>query len=130
MTLLGVEGVFSTARIQESTLPKEFHRYELSAGRGSRFGTVQKKRVMRHTGDFISRDALPLGGGGKKTLTDEDWVLDCGRKFDFESFWDYKLSINKQIANATYKRDLAMGKTPGSRETLKSETLNQNDLIL
>lgn len=130
MTLLGVEGVFSTARIQESTLPKEFHRYELSAGRGCRFGTVQKKRVMRHAGDFISRDALPLGDSGKITLTEADWILDCGRKFDFESFWDYKLSINKQIANATYKRDLAMGKTPGSREAFKSETLDQNDLIL
>ena len=130
MTLLGVEGVFSTVRIQESTLPKEFHRYELSAGKGSRFGTVQKKRVMRHAGDFISREALPLDDNGKKTLTDEDWLLDTGRKFDFESFWTYKLSINKQISNATYKRDLAMGKTPDSREALKSETLDQNDLIL
>ena len=126
MTLLGVDGVFSSVRIQKNTLPDGFYHYELAAGKDSRFGIVQQKRAFRHAGDFISKEPLPLGDSGKRTLTAEDWLLDTGRKFDFESFWEHKLSINKQISNAQYKRDLAMGKTPQGREPMTMETLEQS----
>jgi len=126
MTLLGVDGVFSSVRIQNNTLPEGFYHYELTAGKDSRFGAVQEKRVFRHAGDFISKEPLPLGAGNKRALTEEDWLLDVGRKFEFESFWEHKLSINKQISNAQYKRDLAMGKTPQGRDPMTMETLEQS----
>lgn len=126
MTLLGIDGVFISIRIQKNTLPDGFYHYELSAGKDTRFVAVQQKRALRHAGDFISKDPLPLGATNKKDLTEDDWLLDTGRKFDFESFWEHKLSINKQISNAQYKRDLAMGKTPQGRDPMTMETLEQS----
>lgn len=130
MTLLGIDGVFSPVRIQANTLPEGFYRYELSSGKGIRFGSVQEKRAFRHAGDFISRDPLPLDEESKKKLTAGDWTLNTDRKFDFESFWAHKRSIDLQISNATYKRDLAMGKTPSGRDVYHSEILDQENTIL
>ena len=94
MTLLGVDGVYIPIRIQANTLPEGFHRYELSAGKEIRFSSVQENRAFKHAGDFISRDPLPLSGESKKLLSAGDWILHTDRTFDFESFWEHKLSIN------------------------------------
>ena len=62
MTVLGADGVFSPNRIQKSTLPEEFFRYELSSGKDQRFGAITTGRASRYAGDFISKTPLKIFG--------------------------------------------------------------------
>ncbi len=130
MTLFGTEGVYSKSRIQASSLPDGFYRYELSSDKHQRFALVQSGHSTRHAGDFISKTPLDLGDQERCSLSDQDWTISSDRKFNFESFWGHKLSIDRQISNAVYKRDLAMGKTPGGHEARLSETVKQEHTIV
>lgn len=130
MTLMGIEGIYSAYRIQADSLPEGFFRYELTSGKDSRFAFVHTGRTSRHAGDFISKTPLDLQEKDRYPLSADDWRIDEGCTFDFEAFWGHKLSINKQISNAEYKRDMAMGKTPGGRDVHLSETITQESMIL
>ena len=62
MKLMGIEGVYSAARIQADSLPEGFFRYELASGKDSRFAFIHTGRSSRHAGDFISKTPLDLKG--------------------------------------------------------------------
>ena len=130
MTVLGADGVFSPNRIQKSTLPEEFFRYELSSGKDQRFGAITAGRASRYAGDFISKTSLDLDGKETKALNIHDWCMHSEKPFDFESFWGYMLSIDKKISDANHKRDLAMGKDPNARDTQDITPVTQEASII
>ena len=117
MTVWQIDGVFSPNRIQKSSLPEGFYRYELSSGRGERFDAITAGRARRYAGDFICKTPLDLPEREAKPLHAEDWHMQDDRMFDFESFWGYKLSFDKLISNADFKRNMAMGINPNARDT-------------
>ena len=122
MTVLQTHGVYSPNRIQADTLPEGFHRYELCRSHSTRFAAVQKSRAVHYAGDYITADNLVLDEAGKCPLSEDDWVLQQEPPFDFESFWGYKLSFEKTVANAEQKRDLQMGKVPKTRSIQQEQT--------
>lgn len=130
MTLLGSDGVYSPNRIQAETLPEGFFRYELSAGKDKRFSYVRASARTNYAGDFLTKKPIELGPSGKVKLHESDWSLDSKRKFEFEAFWGHKLSIDKQISNAVYKRDLAMGKGPDGREAQQANSVDRANYVL
>ena len=123
---MGIKGVYSASRIEADSLPEGFYRYELASDTECRFAAVHTDRCSRHAGDFISKTPLDLEGKDSYRLSDDDWSIDEGCCFDFEDFWGHKLSIDKQISDAAYKRDAAIGKAPGPRDAHLSETITQD----
>lgn len=121
MTVFQTDGVYSPNRIHASTLPEGFYRYELCRGQNTRFAAIQEKRSSRHAGDFITKEKLSLSKDGRSILGEGDWVLHTDRPFDFERFWDCKVSFEKLVSDAERKHDLLMGKDPNAREIHHAE---------
>ena len=130
MTVLGADGVFSPNRIQRSSLPDGFYHYELSSGKDRRFGAISTGRTALYAGDFISKTPLDISEKEVKPLTDQDWSMHSDKPYDFEDFWGYKLSIDKQISNANHKRDIAMGKDPNARDAQEIIPVTQEPTMM
>lgn len=105
---LGVEGAFTSQRIERDTLPEGFYKYSFREGETEMLGAVSDEVIADHAGDFITKKPLDLGPEGTKDLGAGDWRW-SQRNFDFEAFFGQKLSIDCQIANADAKRLAQMG---------------------
>lgn len=121
MEVLGVEGVFTSIRIQRDSLPEGFHKYSLREGEGAFICQVAPEVLVNHAGDFITKTPLDLGSEKTRVLTEEDWSF-TDKLFDFEAFFGRKRSVDCQIADATAKRD-AQFNSPKSKSHSKSNPL-------
>lgn len=119
--VLGNEGVFTPLRIERESLPEGFHKYSLREGEEALISQVASEVLVNHAGDFITKEPLELGADGAKSLCEEDWGF-TGEPFQFEAYFDHKLSIDCQIAEAEAKREAQMN-GPKSQAQVKSNPL-------
>ena len=126
MEMLGVEGAFTSLRIDPETLPEGFYKYSLRQGEVGTFGQVSSGILIDHAGDFITKKPLDLGYEGFRDVTDEDWAW-SHKDFEFEAFFGVHRSLDCQIRDADAKREAQAeerGRSKGrdSRETQKGQS--------
>ena len=82
MELLGVNGLFTSFRVDSSSLPEGFYKYSLREGADNPFSTVKEDVWANHMGDFICKEELDLNGQdeldlfGDYSFTNEEVDLD------------------------------------------------------
>lgn len=119
--VLGKEGVFTPLRIERKSLPRGFHKYSLREGEDALFSQVAGEVLVNHAGDLITKEPLELGAEGTKILGEDDWSF-TDKPFAFEPYFDEKLSLDCQIADAEAKREAQMN-GPKSQAQVKSNPL-------
>lgn len=118
MDILGVEGVFTSLRIDRDSLPEGFHKYSLRSGEEDMIESISSDVMVNHAGDFITKDILQLGTDGEITLKPSDWRW-SQKNFDFEKHFGVKLSLDCQITLADEKRIMQMGEGRGEPVHIK-----------
>ena len=58
MELLGVKGLFTSLRVDRSSLPDGFHKYSIREGADDFISSVNKNVWADHMGDFICKKEL------------------------------------------------------------------------
>jgi len=104
LNILGTEGVYTSLHISLDTLPAGYHKYSLREGSAELFDQISKDVLVDHSGDFITKNPIDLGKEGFKNLRSADWNF-SDKKFDFESYFHCKHSIDYIINQAEEKRD-------------------------
>lgn len=127
MDVLGVEGVFTSLRIDEASLPEGFYKYSLREGEKEFVAEICKNVMVNHAGDFITKQEFDLGPDRCKALEPDDWGF-TDEFFDFESYFGCKLSLDCQINKANAKKEAQMG--GNSKEKQQERVEPEKDELL
>lgn len=126
MDILGVEGVFTSIRIDENSLPEGFYKYSLREGGDEFIGEISKNIMVNHAGDFITKEQIDLGPDRCRRLESDDWGFN-DEPFDFEAYFGCKLSLDCQINKANAKKEAQMG--GNAKEKQSEQNMDNNELL-
>lgn len=73
-SVLGVEGLYSSHRIDGSSLPEGFYKYSLREGMDDFYSSVGESVLFNYVGDFVCKEKFDFNEDGEKEL-DGEYVI-------------------------------------------------------